>query len=178
MLQEKNKIRQLVLFSIWINSALRISDLLSLKVKHVFSSTWEVRENFELKEAKTWKSHKVSIPKKTRQALELYKITYPTIVSNSENYIFFRAKSNTKWQNSISRIQWWKYIWQWCSIVWLKGNYWWHTLRKTRGYQARKKWVSLNLIQHKLNHSSQSVTLRYLWITQEEVDDAVNNLDL
>jgi integrase len=37
MLKEKGKIRQLVLFSIGINSALRISDLLSIQVKHVFT---------------------------------------------------------------------------------------------------------------------------------------------
>jgi len=178
MLEEKWKIRQLVLFSIWINSALRISDLLSIQVIHLFNKNWEVNDSFTLKEKKTWKSHKVALPKKTKASIELYKIAYPNIITKKENYIFFRAKSNTRWANPFSRIQWWKYIGQRCKAVWLSWNYWWHTLRKTRWYHARIKWVPLSVIQHKLNHSSQKVTLRYIWITQQEVDEAVHNLDL
>jgi integrase len=62
--------------------------------------------------------------------------------------------------------------------VWLKGNFWWHTLRKTRGYQARLNAIPLEIIQHKLNHSSLAVTQRYLGITADEIADACNKLDL
>jgi site-specific recombinase XerD len=65
-----------------------------------------------------------------------------------------------------------------CSEAWLKGNYGWHTLRKTRGNQARQAWVPIELIQHKLNHSSITVTKRYLGITDDELQQVCNDLDL
>jgi integrase len=157
---------------------LRISDLLSIQVKHVFTEWGTVKEDFTLTEAKTKKKHKVKLPEKAQSALELYKKTYPSIIIDPDHYIFFRAKSNDKWLHHISRIQGWKYIKQWCAMVWLVGSYGWHSLRKTWGYHARQKGVPINLIQHKLNHSSQAVTLRYIGITQQEVDDIVDDLNL
>jgi len=178
LLSEKWKIRLLVLFSIGINSALRISNLLSIQVKHLFKSDWTVKDSFEIQEKKTKKKHKVTFPPKTKKAIELYKKTYPSNIENEDNYIFFRAKSNEKWQHHISRVQGWKNIGQRCRAVWLEGNYWGHSFRKTQGWMARSNGVPLSVIQHKLNHSSQKVALKYIGITQEEVDEAVYNLDL
>ena len=55
---------------------------------------------------------------------------------------------------------------------------WGHTLRKTWGYQARLKAIPLEIIQHKLNHSSLAVTQRYLGITDDEIMEACIKLDL
>jgi integrase len=65
-----------------------------------------------------------------------------------------------------------------CEAVGLKGNFWNHTLRKTWGYQARIQWIPLEIIQHKLNHSSLAVTQKYLGITADEIAEACNKLDL
>jgi site-specific recombinase XerD len=51
-------------------------------------------------------------------------------------------------------------------------------LRKTFGYFAYKQGIDLAMIQKLLNHSSQSETLRYIGITQEQMDDIVLKLDL
>lgn len=65
-----------------------------------------------------------------------------------------------------------------CEEVGLKGNFGNHTLRKTWGYQARQNAIPLEIIQHKLNHSSLAVTQRYLGITADEIEAACNKLDL
>jgi len=62
--------------------------------------------------------------------------------------------------------------------VGLGGNFGTHTLRKTWGYHARLQGVDLALIMHKLNHSSISITKRYLGITDDELEAVVHRLNL
>jgi site-specific recombinase XerD len=52
-----------------------------------------------------------------------------------------------------------------------------HTLRKTFGYHAFKNGVDLSLLMRIFNHSCQAVTLRYIGITQDQIDDVYVNLD-
>ena len=53
-----------------------------------------------------------------------------------------------------------------------------HSLRKTFGFFAYQQGIDLTMIQKLLNHSSQTETLRYIGITQEQMDKVVLNLDL
>jgi site-specific recombinase XerD len=103
---------------------------------------------------------------------------YENIIKDWENYIFFAKKSFPQWSKHIWRKQAWKLITKRCNDIWLQWRYWWHTLRKTRWYHARMKGITLPIIQHKLNHSNIWMTLKYLWITADEIEDACNNLDL
>lgn len=172
------KIRDLLLFELWINSALRISDLLSLKVSHVYEDNGEAKDSFEIIEEKTGKKHKVAITPKVQKTLLLYKKAYPSLLNQKNNFLFFHQKRHPLWIKAIDRRMAWLLISTWCDSVWLKWNYWWHTLRKTWGYQARQIWTPIELIQHKLNHSSLAITKRYLWITDEELEKVCNTLDL
>ena len=177
------KIRDLVLFELGINSALRISDLLKTQVIDVFDEDLNPRESFRLKEQKTNKSGIVYITPKVAQTLKLYKEKYSSVVTNPQHYMFFRQKrfdSKTEELGSqpISPNMAWRLVSERCSNVGLKGNYGTHTLRKTRGYQARINWVPMELIQHKLNHSSMSVTKRYLGISDSELQEVCLKLDL
>ena len=177
-LKEKWRIKDLLLIEHWINSALRISDLLSLKVWDVFEIDWSIKEYYVIKEEKTDKTTKIYITDKVKATLKLYREKYTWVVNSSSNYIFFQSKSNSKWDKPISRQQAWKIINKVCTLVWLQWNYWGHTLRKTRGYQARMKWITLPVIQEKLRHSNLAITKRYLWITDDEVRKASLDLDL
>ena len=53
-----------------------------------------------------------------------------------------------------------------------------HTLRKTFGYHAYNSGYDIELIQKLFNHSALSITLRYIGITQDDMDDVYLNLDL
>ena len=53
-----------------------------------------------------------------------------------------------------------------------------HTLRKTFGYHLYKKGVALEYIQKMLNHSSPAITLRYIGITQDQLNDIYVELNL
>lgn len=178
MLKAENKIRDLLLFELGINSALRISDLLGIQTKDLFDEQGNINWFFDIKEEKTNKVNRITITPKVQETLKQYKELYPYIVQKPDCYVFFHSKRTPKGEKHIDRKQAWKMIHQWCIDVWLKGNFWGHTLRKTRGYQARLNAIPLEIIQHKLNHSSLAVTQRYLGITADEIAEACNKLDL
>ena len=51
-----------------------------------------------------------------------------------------------------------------------------HSLRKTFGYQLYRNGINIELIQRLLNHSSPSITLAYIGITQDDMDEAILSL--
>lgn len=169
-LKSKN-IRDHLLFVMGINTNLRISDLLRLKVEDVWTGK-KCREYINLKEKKTGKFKKVIINDSMEKVIKEYiKGENPQLT----DYIFKSRKGDNK---SISRQQA-------CNILKQAGDYCGigesispHTMRKTWGYWAWKSGVSLVLIMEALNHSSISITKRYLGILQEDLDNIYINLNL
>lgn len=183
LLKGKNKIRDLLLFELGINSALRISDLLKITVGDVLDEKGNPKEHFRKSEKKTWKSTLISITPKVAETLKLYKETYPWVIAKPEHYLFFQQKKFDKGKQElgsqhISPCMARNLVSGRCKAIKLDGSYGTHTLRKTWGFQARMNGISIELIQHRLNHSSLSVTKRYLGITDEELEEACRKLDL
>jgi integrase len=178
-LVSKWDIRWLLLFELWINSAVRISDLLELKVKDVFTEDLQPVYEFSINDEKTGKQNKIDIVDKVIFTLQHYKKSYPILVVKRDNYLFFPEKYYPRGQRSLSRQGAHKLINKRTKeIAWLQWLYWGHTLRKTRWYMARKKWLDIWIIMAKLNHSSERETMRYIGITQDEVSKATRELNL
>jgi len=173
ILKDDRNFRDLLFFVAWINFALRVTDLLELKVKDLFEDG-EIKDFFDIIEKKTKKENRIYITDNVKKVLKEYIAKYPYIIINSENYLFFTKN----WKSNFWRRWALEIMHKLVKKVWLKWNYWTHTLRKTWGYQARKNDVPLEIIQHKLKHSSLRVTERYLWITLEEVWKACLDLNL
>lgn len=183
MLRDSWDIRNLLLFELWINSALRISDLLKVTVWDVFDENMNPKDDFRTKEKKTGKNNLVTMPSKVQETLKEYKTKYPWIVAKPEHYLFFRrkkfqSKEEELGSHSINPCMAWNLVSTRCRRIGLKWSYGTHTLRKTWWFQARKQNKPLELIQHKLNHSSLSVTKRYLGITDDELRQVCNDLNL
>ena len=53
-----------------------------------------------------------------------------------------------------------------------------HSLRKTFGYMAYTQGVDISLLQSIFQHSSQAVTLRYIDITQENINEVYKKINL
>nr|WP_244917169.1 tyrosine-type recombinase/integrase [Paenibacillus castaneae] len=53
-----------------------------------------------------------------------------------------------------------------------------HTMRKTFGYHFYQKYKDLALLQQILGHSSQSVTMRYIGLTDDMIDQSMRNFAL
>lgn len=53
-----------------------------------------------------------------------------------------------------------------------------HTLRKTFGYHHYEKFKDVVMLQKIFNHSSTEITLRYIGIEQDEIDESYVNFVL
>ena len=177
LLRGQGRYRDLLLFVVGINTALRISDLLQLCVEHFLDDKKQIVKRFWIKEQKRSKRHEVVINSSIREVLEEYLAVYLGIADDPANYMFFNTKTNT-YIDPIKRGQAWKFVKSICRDVGLNGNYGTHSLRKTWGYHARLQGVDLALIMHKLNHESIAYTKRYLGITDDELEAVAQRLNL
>ncbi len=177
LLRGQRRYRDLLLLVVGINSALRISDLLQLRIGHFIEDHKRVRQRFWIKEQKRNKRHEVIINRSIREALGEYLKAYHSVTEEPNNFVFFNTKTNG-YSAPIKRGQAWKFIVSICKEVGLRGNYGTHSLRKTWGYHARMNGVDLALIMHKLNHESIAYTKRYLGITDDELLEVSQRLNL
>jgi len=72
LLRGKRRYRDLLLFTVGINIALRISDLLILRVGHFIISEGKIRKRFWIRERKRGKRQEIVINQSIREALEEY----------------------------------------------------------------------------------------------------------
>ncbi|MBA7530555.1 Tyrosine recombinase XerD [subsurface metagenome] len=172
-LKRKNP-RNFLLFTLGINTGLRISDLLKLKVEDVQDEKGRILEYLDLTEKKTKKQRLIYINDEARSALEYF--LEKTKIYELDRYLFISDK--TKINKPISRIRAWQLIQSWCREVGIKTRIGTHTLRKTMGYQMRIAGVAIEIIQEVLGHQSISMTKRYLGITDDEVTKAFKNFNL
>lgn len=168
--------RDYLLFVIGINTAFRVSDLLTLKYSDVINSQAKLFEHFTLNETKTGKNNKVAMTKGVQKALSEY--IEKNYEGNMNEYLFkSRKRDNEGNSQPINRKSAWRIIQQAAEQLGLK-NIGSHSLRKTFAYHQYQMGTDIVLLQDMLNHSAPSVTLRYIGITQDEKDRAVKALDL
>lgn len=158
--------RDYLLFTMGINSALRIGDLLSLKLGDVLDDHGAIRERIDLRQQKTGKEVRPKINQSIREALTHYLNHFGNGVM--DQWLFRSHRTGQR----LCKVRVWQLVKQWISEVGLKGGpYGCHSLRKSWGYWARQQGVSLELIMEKLGQSSIQTTRRYIGITQEEVNE-------
>lgn len=169
------KYKYYALFTLGINTGLRISDLLSLKWEDILNSRGKITDRIILFEKKTRKRAEIPLNKTVQGALSLYwKHTV------SQTYVF--AAENDKVNNKekpVSRQYVYKilreYIVDRAGFTEAVGT---HTMRKTFGYQAYVDGWDIYRIQECLNHSSPSITRRYIDLSQEDKDSVYLKIDL
>ena len=177
LLRGQKRYRYLLLFTVGVNSALRVSDLLKLQISDFVDGQGQVRSRFTLREEKRGKRNEVTINDSIEEALTEYLVAYPAITANPQNYVFFNSRREG-FDKPIGRGQAHQFMKAICADVGLSGNYGTHTLRKTWGYHARLSGVPIELIMHKFNHNNLAYTKRYLGITDDELEAVVRKLNL
>lgn len=169
-LLKSKSLRDYCLFVLGINSGLRISDLLSLQIKDV-SDKGKIKDRITIRELKTNKTKDFPLSSNSKNALKEYIKTREL----KENEPLFISRKN---KGFLLRQQAYKIINTVAKSVGIKEKIGTHTLRKTFGYHAFNNGYDITLIQKLFNHSSPSITLRYIGITQDELDDVYLSLDL
>ena len=167
-------LRNYCLFTLGINSGLRISDLLKLKVSDVVDESRKMRERITLREKKTNKTKDFPISEVARKAIGEYLKTRTYDI----NEPLFVSQKKKDGKTSLQRDQVYKIINNAARSIGINERIGTHTLRKTFGYHAYQAGVSIEVIQKLFNHSAPSITLRYIGITQDDMDNVYLNLNL
>jgi integrase len=165
-------VRDWLLFSLGVNSALRVSDLLRLRQADVYDDHGRVLESIRIREKKTNKEKTFRLNKNARNALEEYA---KTVGHDPDRFLFISRKGSNL---PVSRTQAWSIISIAAKAVGIRENIGTHSMRKSWGYHARKAGTDIELLMRALNHSSPSMTLRYIGITQDQVDDIYISVNL
>lgn len=171
--KQKNP-RDFLLFVFGINSGLRISDILSLKIGDIKDYKGNLKDYLIIREQKTDKTRKVFFNKQIKEAIAYY--LRKTGLFDLDHYLFTNEK--TKDNKPITRIRAYQLINKWCRDVGIKYKVGGHTLRKTFGYHLRMQGISIERISSLLNHRNIKVTFRYLGITDDEDREVINGFGL
>lgn len=156
--------RDLLLFTVGINTALRISDILSLRFQDISDSHIELVEN------KTGKRKRIKINAAIRHAMR----ELAPKDARPSDYLF-PSRKGTK---PIGRSQAWRVLSKAAEDAGIITPFGTHSLRKTAGFFAYKNGTDLSILMRLFNHSSQRETLRYIGIEQEDVDEVYMDLNL
>lgn len=154
--------RDFLIFSIGINIGLRISDILKLKVSDIKN-----KDKITIREQKTSKLKTFPINEKIRN--NIVKFIEQFNLSDND-YLFFSQK--TLGNKPIDRINFYRRLNSASKKAGIKTNIGTHSMRKTFGYHFYKQTKDLTMLQRIFNHSNSSTTLRYIGITQDNIDNA------
>lgn len=160
----KSGYKNYLLFVVGINTGLRISDILNLKVYDVKN-----RSHIVINEKKTGKEKRFLINGQLRKDFEKYIMNM-----YDDEYIFQSRKGKNR---PISRVQAYRILNKAAEQVRIQevGT---HTLRKTFGYWHYQIYKDVAILQDIFNHSAPSITLRYIGINQDIKDKTIEDFYL
>lgn len=182
-LVKEGRYRDNLIFVLGINLGLRCGDLSHLKVGHLLEDNGSAyRSEFTIQEEKTSKYRKLYLNESIYDAADLYLSSVGTV--NLNDYLFKCESNRGKNLNqplsvrSIERMLK-EVINDKCGIEIHAST---HCLRKTFAYHviqsAPDRERAIEFLQKILGHSSQSITLRYAGITDDEVMATYQGLNL
>ncbi|WP_354624250.1 tyrosine-type recombinase/integrase [Psychromonas sp. MME2] len=156
------------IWNIGLNLALRISDLLSIKFDDIHG------DRLIIKEAKTSKLANIQLNHKVLILIKEIQSQHPTHVYLFQSYrnqqsLYKAPKPLTRRGVSEAFARVGKEV----GIA--LGT---HSMRKTRGYHLYQNTKDIARVMKMLRHSSEGVTLRYIGITQDDVDRDFVELEL
>ena len=156
--------RDLALFNLAIDSKLRASDLVSLRVEDV-QIGGRARERATIIQQKTARPVQFELTDGTRKAIQVWLIHH----GSGAGFLF---PSRARGQSHLSTRQYARLVHGWVTDAGLDSPaYGTHSMRRTKAAQIYRKTGNLRAVQLLLGHRKLESTVRYLGI---EVDDALS----
>jgi len=156
--------RNYFLFVAGINIGIRIGDLLRLRVVDV-----RERSHIVIREQKTGKEKRILINENLQREITSY------VAGRGDDEFLFLSRQGGK--RALTRVTAWRILNSAAQRAGLQGVGT-HTLRKTFGYHYYKMSRDIAMLQKIFNHSSPSVTMRYIGITQDAIDASLERFSL
>lgn len=162
-LKDKNE-RDYVIWTLGLNSGLRISDILNLNVSDVKDKT-----HITITEKKTQKRKSFLINDKLKKVLSSY-----IKGKDSQAPLFCGTRGNRFDKRSVQR-----FLDKAVKDLNLKDTHIsTHSMRKSFGYHHYQKFKDAVILQKIFNHSSLHITLIYIGVEQDEIDKSYKNFEL
>ncbi len=154
----QNGLRDKLLFKLAISTGLSCGDLVALKVEQV-----KGKSSFKIREGKTKKERTVYLNNLMADIAD-----YIETLPKDTVYLFPSRKGD----GHISTTQAYRIITKAGDMI---GNHsvGSHTMRKTFGYIYYKETKDIATLMEIFNHSSQKITLRYIGITEEKIENSI-----
>jgi integrase len=163
-LQLEERLRELAMFNLAIDSKLRSCDLVKLRVRDVCHGD-RVATRAIVMQQKTQRPVQFEITEQTRESVVAW---IHRAGRRSEDYLF---PSRLRASPHISTRQYARVVRGWVRQIGLDASaYSTHTMRRTKASLIYKRTKNLRVVQLLLGHSKLESTVRYLGI---EVDDAL-----
>lgn len=170
-LHTAEKWRDLAMFTLGIYTGYRITELLSLDVGDVVSGDGTFRRKVTVEHTKNGNARTVALNSAAREALELYLQERPAAKPDEPLFV-------SQHGGRLGRKAAWCRVKVWCELVPLPSHRRSpHSMRKTFGWAIYKR-AGIRAAQVALDHSSVTITERYLGVAQEEVDELVEGMDI
>lgn len=162
----KDPLRNLVIFNLGINNGIRTNDILKLKVSDVLG-----------KDATTIVESKTGKPRKLRLNVAGIKDDLAELCKNknASDYVFTSYKDPKAPIQTITVYRLFKRL---ASEHPTLHGLTAHSMRRTFGYCYYQRTKDVVTLMKLFNHSSQAVTLRYIGIEQEELDESLKGFEL
>ena len=181
-----HSLRNYAFFQFGIATGRRISDLVRLNIRDVAFVDRKGRlcivERIEVQEKKTGKFVNLMLHPSARRALSKYlrqrRKKSESLGALLNEPLFKSRKRGGDGHYRIREQQAWRILnnaARACGLSYKIGT---HSLRKTFGYILYQSGQSIELIQKFLNHSSPAITLAYIGITQDDMDEAILSMDI
>ena len=162
VLKSTNK-RNYLMWILGTNTGLRISDIIKLKVADVKGTYIHIIEQ------KTGKKRSIKINKKLKEVIKEY------IKGKKDTDVLFNSRIGVNRSISIRRCQ--QIIKKIASFVGINENINTHSMRKTFALNLYKvTGNNIGLVMEALNHSKEIITLRYLCLIDEMLDNSIDML--
>lgn len=172
----KYNLRNYTLIMLGLNSALRINDILHIKHSDIFYNK-RIKEYIIINEHKTHKENQIYLNDTIREVLSQYHeyLVNLSVYKEGNPYLFPSLSSKEK---PLSRCQAYRIIKKAAENVGLEEHISCHSLRKTFGYHAWKQGYDPIIIMTIFNHSSLSITKRYLCVQQDDKDSVFKKINI
>lgn len=175
LLTAEKKIRDLALFNTALDTMLRASDLLPLRVIDITDHNGDVVKEFNIKQKKTGRSHLVALSPHTRDSIADWMIASG---KGPEDFLW-TSIGNRKTGRQLTREQYANLVKKWSSLARLDPKrHSTHSMRRSKSVAIYDATQNLAACQHLLGHKSIGSTAHYLGVDQRAALDLAKRIKI
>ncbi len=173
ILEAEHNLRDLALFNTAIDTMLRASDLLTLRVSDVSDHAREIVEEFTIRQKKTGVGHVVALSPHTCEALH----DWINESGKGPGDFLFTSIGNRKTGGPITREQYANLVKKWAGHARLDPKkHSTHSMRRTKSAAVYDATLNLAACQHLLGHKNIGSTAHYLGVDQRKALDLAKKI--